>query len=41
MIPGIGLKVTVKYFKNISIFSIQTNIQGPTVKADEGNSDLY
>jgi len=40
-IPSIGLKLKVQPFKEVSNFTIQSTIQGPTVKAAEGNNDLY
>ncbi len=40
-IPAIGLKVKVQPFKDVSNFSIQSTIQGPTVKNAEGNSELF
>ena len=40
-IPSIGLKLKVQPFKDVSNFTIQSTIQGPTVKAAEGNNDLF
>jgi len=40
-IPSIGLKLKVQPFKSVSNFTIQSTIQGPTVKNAEGNSDLF
>ena len=40
-IPAIGLKLKLQPFKEVSNFTFQTTIQGPTVKNAEGNNDLY
>lgn len=40
-IPAVGLKLKVQPFKAVSNFTIQSTIQGPTVRAAEGNSELF